>query len=120
MKKVYKGEAQKSIVSIIFTGKKPFSRKNRFKLSAMSQALEFNSEIFVKIKAVFIMCTFPIASKDSHEEYQITINFGCDPARVDELVAEVMKQIDTITSQPIEPTYVERVQKIGKNEWKHN
>jgi zinc protease len=39
---------------------------------------------------------------------------------VDELVAEVMKQIDTITTQPIEATYLERVQKIGKNELEVN
>jgi zinc protease len=31
-----------------------------------------------------------------------------------------MKQLDTITSQPIEATYVERVQKIGKNELEVN
>jgi zinc protease len=122
VKKVYKGEAQKSVVSIIFTGKKPFSRENRFKLSAMSQALEIKlrEDIREDKSGVYYVRVSPSLQKIPHEQYQITINFGCDPARVDELVAEVMKQIDTITTQPIEPTYVERVQKIGKNELEVN
>ncbi len=122
VKKVYKGEAQKSVVSIIFTGKKAFSRENRFKLSAMSQALEIKlrEDIREDKSGVYYVRVAPSFQKIPHEQYQITINFGCDPTRVDELVAEVMKQIDTITTQPIEATYVERVQKIGKNELEVN
>ncbi len=118
VKKVYKGEAQKSVVSIVFSGKKTFSRENRFKLSAMSQALEIKlrEDIREDKSGVYYVRVAPSFQKIPHEQYSITINFGCDPARVDELIAEVMKQIDTITSKPIEQTYVERVQKIGKNE----
>jgi zinc protease len=121
-KKVYNGAAPKSIVSIIFSGKKNFSRENRFKLGAMSQALEIKlrEDIREDKSGVYYVRVSPSFLKIPHEGYQITINFGCDPARVDELVAEVMKQLDTITSQPIEATYIERVQKIGKNELEVN
>ncbi len=122
VKKVYKGEAQKSVVSIIFSGKKEFSRENRFKLSAMAQALEIKlrEDIREDKSGVYYVRVSPSFQKIPHDQYQITINFGCDPARVDELVAEVMKQIDTITTQPIESTYIDRVQKIGKNELEVN
>jgi zinc protease len=122
VKKVYKGEAQKSVVSIIFSGKKEFSRENRFKLSAMTQALQIKlrEDIREDKSGVYYVGVSPSFQKIPHDQYQITINFGCDPARVDELVAEVMKQIDTITTQPIEATYIDRVQKIGKNELEVN
>ncbi len=122
VKKVYKGEAPKSVVSIIFSGQKEFSRENRFKLSAMSQALEIKlrEDLREDKSGVYYVRVAPSLQKVPHNQYQITINFGCDPSRVDELIAEVMKQLDTITTKPIEETYVDRVQKIGKNELEVN
>ncbi|HZK76737.1 MAG TPA: insulinase family protein, partial [Candidatus Kapabacteria bacterium] len=122
VKNVYTGEAPKSVVTIIFSGKKEFSREKRFMLAAMSQALEIKlrEDIREDKSGVYYVRVYSSLQKIPHNEYKITINFGCDPARVDELVGEVMKQLDTLTSKPIEATYVERVQKIGKNELEVN
>ncbi|HEY3874310.1 MAG TPA: insulinase family protein, partial [Candidatus Kapabacteria bacterium] len=122
VKKIYKGQDPKSIVSIVFHGKKQFSRENRFQLSAMCQAFEIKlrEDIREDKSGVYYVGVRPSFEKKPHDAYRVTINFGCDPKRVDELIGEVMKQLDTLTTKPMEATYIERVKKIGKNELEVN
>jgi zinc protease len=122
VKKVYKGTDPKSIVSLVFTGKAKFSREDRFKIAAMSQAFEIKlrEDIREDKSGVYYVGVRPSFEKYPRGQYKITIQFGCNPTRVDELVGEVLKQIDTLTSKPIENTYVERVHNILKNELETN
>ena len=122
VKKVYKGTDPKSIVSLVFTGNAKFTRENRFNMATMCQAFEIKlrEDIREEKSGVYYVGVRPTFDKYPREQYKITIQFGCNPARVDELVGEVMKQIDTLTSKPIENTYVERVHNILKNELETN
>jgi len=122
VKNVYGGTEPKSIVTMVYTGHKTFSRKNRFRLSAMAQAfqIKLREDIREDKSGVYYVRVSPSFQKYPRDEYRITINFGCNPARVEELVGEVRKQIDTLTSKPIEETYVERVHKIMANELEVN
>jgi zinc protease len=122
VKNVYSGTEPKSVVSMIYTGHKQFSRENRFRLSAMAQAFQMVllDDIREDKSGVYYVRVSPSFSKYPHDEYRITINFGCNPARVDELVAEVRKQLDTLTMRPLTGTYVERVHKILTNELQVN
>ncbi len=122
VRNIYKGEAPKSIVTLVYTGQKPFSRANRFRLSAMAQAFQMKllQDIREDKSGAYYIRVSPSFQKYPKDEYRITINFGCDPARVTELVAEVRRQIDTLVSKPIAATYAERVQKIMANELEVN
>jgi len=122
VKKVYKGTEPKSRVSIIFTGDKKFSQENKFKLSAMAQAFSIilREDLREDKSGVYSIGARGSLDKYPHDQYSINISFGCDPARVDELVAEVMKQVDTLTSKPMEATYIDRVKKILSNELQTN
>ncbi len=121
-KKVYKGTEPKSHVTIVFTGDMKFSRENRFALSAMTQAFSIILREDLREDKSGVYSIGARGSLDQYPEnhYSISISFGCDPARVDELVGEVMKQLDTLTSKPIEATYVDRVKKILSNELETN
>ncbi len=122
VKNVYSGSEPKSIVSMIYTGHKKFSREDRFRLSAMAQAfgIKLREDIREDKSGVYYVRVQPTFTKYPHDEYEITINFGCSPARVDELVAEVRRQLDTLTSQPMEQTYIDRVHNILANELQVN
>ena len=119
---IYYGEAPKSMVTMIYTGFKQFSRENRFRLSAMAQAfqIKLQDDIRETKSGAYYVRVSPSFSKYPKNEYSLTINFGCDPNRVDELVAEVRRQIDTLVSKPIEATYCERIHKIMANELQVN
>jgi zinc protease len=41
----------------------------------------------------------PTYTKIPEEEYSLTINFGCDPARVDELVKAVFQKVDDLRTK---------------------
>jgi zinc protease len=122
VKNVYKGSEPKSLVTMIYTGHKKFSRENRFRLSAMAQAfqIKLQDDIREDKSGAYYVRVSPSFQKYPKDEYRITINFGCNPTRVDELVAEVRKQLDTLTTKPIEATYCERIHKIMTNELEVN
>ena len=48
------------------------------------------------------------------KEYSLTISWGCDPARVDELVKTVIQQIDSLKMTPPDQSYIDKVKEIQK------
>ena len=47
--------------------------------------------------------------RSPHGERSFSISFGCDPARVDELVAATMSEIASIQKDGVAPEYLEKV-----------
>jgi zinc protease len=122
VKQVMKGTEPKSVVEIDFTGTGKFSRAERFRLSTMAQAfaIKLREDLREDKSGVYYVRVSPTFNKYPYENYKLAINFGCNPDRVNELVTEVMKQLDTLTTQPIAATYVDRVKKIMSNELETN
>jgi zinc protease len=52
--------------------------------------------------------------KYPRQKYQISISFGCDPARVDELVAAVFAQIDTLQMNGPGESYIRSAKETKK------
>jgi len=50
-------------------------------------------------------------------EYGVSISFGCDPERVEELVGVVFNVIDDLRTTPIGGTYIEKVKEAERREW---
>jgi zinc protease len=48
-------------------------------------------------------------SRDPTESYRITISFGCDPERVDELTRTIFTQVDSLQTTGTTEKYVEKV-----------
>ncbi len=121
-KVIHKGVDQKSSVQLIFSGPFKYTRENRNKLSFMTQALaiKLREDLREGKSGVYGIGVRPTTLKYPKEQYRVTISFGCDPKRTDELVTEVMKQIDTITTAGIAPVYVNKVKETSKTELETN
>ncbi len=94
-KAVYRGVEPRSQVGIVFTGEMPWSMESRRALNMLRETLD------TRLREVLredLGGTYGVSVQGSlrdqpYEHYQFVIVFGCDPERVDELVAKVWETI---------------------------
>jgi zinc protease len=95
-KHVKKGIDPKSQVSIVFTGPFQDDEKNRTVVSAMAALL--SGDLFRTLRedlgGTYGISVEPTFRKFPKEQYSLSINFGCDPARMDELIKTAFRIID--------------------------
>jgi zinc protease len=121
-KTVRKGVEPKGRVQLIFTGDFEWNRFNRFTVNSMVTAFR------IKLREVLredMGGTYGVGVSASTERepdpgYQINISFGCDPDRVDELVATVFAEIDSLKTIGLDSTYVEKVKEMQRRQWEVN
>ncbi len=117
-KSVYKGIEPKSTVSIIMTGPFVWNVKNRIEMQAMSEVLSIKLRETLRedkggvygVRCSIMPMHYP------KQEYQFTISFGCDPARVDELVDATLAKLDTMVMKEPDETYMTKVKQIQLHE----
>jgi zinc protease len=121
-KSVYKGIEPKSSVSINITGPFEYTAKNRLELQSMAEVLQIKLRETLRedLGGVYHVGVNASPMHYPREQYTINISFGCDPSRVDELVAETMKKLDTMMLKVPEDTYVTKVKEIAKHEQEVN
>jgi zinc protease len=122
MKSVYKGIEPKSSVTINITGPFQYNPKNRFDLQAMTEVLSIKLRETLRedMGGVYGVRVSSTPLHYPHERYQLSISFGCDPARVKELVDETMRKLDTMTMKAPDEIYVTKVKQIQKHEYEVN
>lgn len=118
-KSVHKGIEPQSQVSMVFHGPIDWSLEERHAMQSMAEAFRIKlREVLREEKGgVYGVGVSANASRYPRPEYSLRINFGCDPKRVDELVGEVMKQLDTLTSQPLPEIYINKVKEMQTKEF---
>ena len=99
-KKVEKGIEPKSLIAIVFSGPFEHNQENRVAIKAMADVLE--TRLLEKIRED-LGGTYSISASASYQrdpirEYSLTIQFGCDPARADDLVKRVFEEIELLKS----------------------
>jgi zinc protease len=121
-KEVDRGIEPKSLVNITFTGPFEWSQQNRYDFNSMIDALNIRlREVLREDKGG----TYGVRISGYHaryprQEYTITISWGCNPERVDELVRETFKQIDSLKTKPFDPVYVEKVRETQRRTYEVN
>ena len=117
-KKVFKGIEPKSNVRIILTGAFDYTPENRFFLQSMAEVLSIKLRETLREEKGGVYGVGVRATPMHYPKpmYQLSVSFGCAPERVDELVAEVNKKLDTMMMKPPEETYVIKVKEIAKRE----
>jgi zinc protease len=110
-KTVEKGKEPKSQNSIIFTGPFEWSRENRYRANATLEVLRIKLRERIRedlggTYGVRIRGLFPHYPK---ERYRISIEFGSNPERVDELTDEIFTQIDRLIQFGTTETYLQKV-----------
>jgi len=94
-KTVKKGQEEKSIQYIVFHGDWKYSSEKAIELDAMSRILDTRllEEIREERSSVYSIGARPSTSKVPDEEYTISISYGTDPEKLDELKQAVFDEI---------------------------
>lgn len=97
-KTVHKGIEPKSQTSILFTGPFQYDRPHRNAIRAMEIVLQTRLREILREE---LGGTYSVQASASYfkipdEEYRITINFGSDPQRVEELTKAIFQEIEAL------------------------
>lgn len=97
-KTVYKGVEPQSQVRIVFTGDFEWTRQNRYDMTSMASVLNImlREELREDKGGTYSVGVRATPSHYPVEDYEVTIGFGCAPERVDELIAAVFAQLDSL------------------------
>jgi len=115
-KEVYRGIEPKSSVRITYAGPFEWTQQNRYDFTALLELLNIKlREVIREEKGG----TYGIGAGGSpslypHQEYSISVSWGCDPARVDELVKTVFQQLDSLRIKEPDQVYIDKVKEIHR------
>ncbi|MCX6121068.1 MAG: insulinase family protein [Ignavibacteriales bacterium] len=121
-KQVKKGIEPKSSVNLTFTGPFEWSQQNRYDFNSMLEALNIKlREVLREDKGG----TYGVGAGGSpslypRQEYNISVRWGCNPERVDELVKVALQQIDSAKLKPFDPLYIEKVRETQRRGYEVN
>jgi zinc protease len=95
-KKVEKGVEPKSEAAIVFTGPFEYTQANRVAIRAMAEVLQNRllEAIREELGGTYSISASPGYQKIPNPEYSITIEFGSNPQRTEELIKRVFEEIE--------------------------
>lgn len=97
-KVVRKGIEPKSEAAIVFTGAFPFDSAHNVTLDALGIILENRLRLSLReaMRGTYGVDVGARATKIPEPRYSITIQFGCDPDRTEELVAMLFREVERL------------------------
>ncbi len=97
-KKVEKGIEPKSLNAIVFTGPFEYEQTQRVAIRAMAEVLQTRllEAIREELGGTYSINASPSYQRIPNPEYSITIEFGCAPERVDNLIKRVFQEIERL------------------------
>ena len=106
-KVVRKGIEPKSQAAIVFTGAFPFDAPHEVVLDALGIILEGRLRLSLReaLRGTYSVDVETRDTKIPEPRYSVTIQFGCDPDRTEELVARLFREVERLKAQG--PTDVE-------------
>lgn len=121
-REVRKGLEDKSLVNISFSGDFSWSPWEVHKFSAMVEVLKIKLREIIReeMSGTYGVNVYQLTQKFPSEKYIVSISFGCNPSRVDELIQSVMQQIDSLKNSPTDDSYINKVKEIQRREWETN
>jgi zinc protease len=95
---VYKGQDERSIVQLVFTGPISATPENRTLLGALERALaiRIREELREERSGIYSPSVHAGVQKIPESRYTVSIGFACDPKRVEELIGAVFALIDDV------------------------
>jgi zinc protease len=99
---VRRGIEPKSQVDIVFSGPMSFDAGQQVALDALALVLENRLRLTLReaLRGTYGVGVEAIAQNVPNPEYSLTIDFGCDPQRTEELVKSVFKDIEALRAAP--------------------
>jgi zinc protease len=113
---VRRGVEQKSQTVLTFTGPAAYTPDARIAISALDAVLdiELRDRLREALGGTYGVSVSSSISRVPWEHYEITISFGSDPARVDELTRAVFAQIDSVRIRGVSEDILARVHEIAR------
>ncbi len=110
-KAVYRGIEPKSLTRMVYTGDCTWNRKSRYEFLSMIEVLRIKMREVLRedMGGVYGVRIQGNMSHYPRESYSISIGFGCDPERVDELTAAVKDEINNIMKEGTTEKYLQKV-----------
>ena len=121
-KSLQRGKAPKSLNSIIYSGDFQWSPENRFNIEALADVLRIilRERIREDLGGTYGVS---VRSEESHyprERYKFTVQFGCNPDRVEELTSAIFTQIDSLRDYGTTEENHQKVKEIARREYEQN
>ncbi len=115
-KAIYRGQEEKSQVGLIFTGEHPWSREDNYAISSMTSIMRMKLRETLRedLSGTYGTRIGSSLSLYPREEYSISISFGCEPDRVDELIGAVFQVIDSMQVYGPDTRYVDKVKETQR------
>jgi zinc protease len=111
---VRKGLEPKGITQIVFTGDYDFSRESLYTLNALGDLLRLRLREALRenLGGTYGVDVRAGGSGMPRPQYQVSIGFGADPTRIDELTGVVFAQIDSIQRTGPTPDELQKVREM--------
>jgi zinc protease len=121
-KEVIKGIEPKSMVSMNFTGKAEWTRDNNYILQSLGSVLDIKlREILREDKSgTYGVNISSVLNLFPKQDYKVTISFGCDPSRVEELTSTVFQAIDSLKQFGPAEIYIKKVKEAQLRSYETN
>lgn len=121
-KSVYKGVEAKSSVQLYLTGPFVWTAQNRYDFNSMIEALRIKLREAIREEkgGTYGIGVNGAPSYYPRQEYSITISWGCDPGRVEELVNAVIQQLDSLRMKQPDQVYVDKVKEQQRRTYEVN
>ena len=115
-KEVHRGVEPKSLVVMDFTGPFEWTAQNRYNLGSLLElaTIKLREVIREEMSGAYSIGATGGPFKYPRPEYRVSVTWGCNPARVDELVKSVLVQLDSLKLQPPPQSYVDKVKEIQR------
>ena len=112
------GQEPKAQVQLLFHGDETWSRDRDRDTFLLAQVLSIRlREVLREDKGgVYGVRVGGSIARTPHQERNFSVSFGCDPARVDELVQATFDEIHRIQKEGIGPEYLEKVKQTFSRE----
>ena len=121
-KSVYRGIEPKSLTQIIYTGDCRWSRQSRYDFLSMIEVLRIKMREVLRedMGGVYGVRIQGNMSRFPKESFSISIGFGCDPERVNELTTAVKEQIQLIMEEGTTEKYLHKVKETQRRKHEIN
>ncbi|MEO0558925.1 MAG: insulinase family protein [Bacteroidota bacterium] len=116
-KVVRRGTEEKAQVSLVFTGSiEDYSFHTEAEVFALTDVIQtrLREDLREERGGVYFVSVRPLMVRSPRPRYSITVNFGTDPARVDELIGAVMDGIRAVQEDGPEQRHVDNVHEAAR------
>jgi len=118
-KTIRKGIEPKSRVRLMFTGPAEWSRTGNYEMDSMIDVLRIRLREVIRedMSGTYGVSVSGGLSRVPREDYSLTVSFGCNPERVEELTNTVFSQLDSLVQFGPDSLTVAKVQETQRRQY---